>query len=115
MRVTDKLSLEEKREIETMLISEMDRLERTPGLFESNDDEFLLPAWGNSPVSDGVGKTPPSTVRERVIQYQALVDALHRLRTGNYGHCSYCGGLIAASRLLVIPETEHCGKCGRLS
>lgn len=115
MRVTDKLTRDERREIEALLISEMERLERTPGLFDSTDEDRESSAWGDSPVSDSAGTSSPSALLQRVGHYQALTDALHRLRSGTYGHCVYCGNLIPAGRLLVIPETEHCRRCGSFS
>jgi DnaK suppressor protein len=115
MRVTDKLTRDERQEIEALLLSEMDRLERTPGLFDSEDEDLESSAWSDSPVSDGAGKPSPSALLQRIGQYQALTDALHRLHAGTYGHCVYCGNLIPAGRLLVIPETEHCRKCGSFS
>jgi RNA polymerase-binding transcription factor DksA len=115
MRKTDKLTRDERQEIEALILSEMDRLERTPGLFDSADEDLQSSAWGDSPVSDSAGTYSPSTLLQRVGQYQALTDALHRLHAGTYGHCIYCGNLIEAGRLLVIPETEHCRKCGNLS
>ena len=115
MRVTDKLTRDERREIESLIISEMDRLERMPGLFDSTAGDEESPAWGDSPVSDGASTTSPSAVLQRIGHYQALTDALHRLHADTYGRCIYCGDLISAGRLLVIPETEHCRKCGNLS
>jgi DnaK suppressor protein len=116
MRVSDKLTRDEKREIEALIISEMDRLERTPGLFASSDDDPESSAtWGDSAVSDGTATPAPSALLERVTYYQALTDALHRLHAGTYGRCVYCGNLIPAGRLLVLPETEHCRRCGSFS
>jgi RNA polymerase-binding transcription factor DksA len=114
MRVTDKLTRDEKREIETMLIREIERLERMPGLVDSADDDESH-GWGNSPVSDGAVTTTASDVLQRVGHYQMLTDALQRLHSGTYGRCIYCRNFISASRLLVIPETEHCRNCRKLS
>lgn len=115
MRVTDKLTRDERREIEALLVSEIDRLERDPGLFDSADEGSERTAWSDSPVSDGVSTASPSALVYKVAYYQALTDALERLHAGTYGRCIYCGNLIAASRLLVIPETEQCRKCGSFS
>jgi RNA polymerase-binding transcription factor DksA len=115
MRVTDKLTRDERREIEALLVSEIERLERSPGLFDSADEDDERTAWSDGPVSDGVSTPSPSTMLYKVAHYQALTDALQRLRAGTYGRCIYCGNLISASRLLVIPETEQCRKCGSFS
>jgi len=114
MRVTDKLTRDERREIEALLVSEIERLERTPGLFDS-DENGDSPEWSDNPVNDSAGTPSPSAIMQKIGQYQALTDALQRLHTGTYGRCLYCGELITASRLLVIPETEHCRKCRSFS
>ena len=115
MRVTDKLTRDEKREIEALLVSEIERLERVPGLFDSADEDDERAAWGDSPVSDGANGASPSALLYKVAHYQALTDALERLQAGTYGRCIYCSNPIPASRLLVIPETEQCRKCGSFS
>jgi DnaK suppressor protein len=112
MRVTDKLTRDERREIEALLVSEIARLEATPGLFDSEEEDSERSSWSNSPVSDGDGRASPSTLLYKIAHYQALTDALQRLQAGTYGRCMYCGQMISASRLLVIPETEQCRKCG---
>ena len=115
MRVTDKLTRDERREIETLLISEIGRLERIPGLFDIAEEDGNPSAWSDSPVSDGAGTSSPSALLHKAAHYQALTDALQRLRSGKYGQCNYCGGSIPVGRLLVIPETEHCLSCGSFS
>ena len=78
MPVTDKLTRKDLRDIEAILLSEIDRRERLSG--------------------------PLAT--------QALTEALERLRDGSYGQCAYCGNMIPAGRLLVIPEATNCLGCG---
>ena len=53
MRVTDKLTRDERREIEALLVSEIERLERTPGLFDS-DENGDSPEWSDNPVNDSL-------------------------------------------------------------
>jgi RNA polymerase-binding transcription factor DksA len=115
MRATDKLTRDERREIEALLIGEMERLERSPGLFEGANQDAEFSGWSNTPVSDSSGTPSPSAILQSAGRYQALSNALQRLHDGTYGHCVYCRNLIPAGRLLVIPETEHCRKCGRFS
>jgi RNA polymerase-binding transcription factor DksA len=119
MRITDKLTRDERREIEELLVSEIERLERVHGRLDSPDEDDDRSAWSNTPVSDGVSDgasaASPSATVHKIAHYQALTDALDRLRAGTYGYCIYCGVLIPASRLLVIPETEKCRKCGSFS
>ena len=115
MRANEKLTRNDKREIEALLISEIGRLERIPGLFDTAADDGKPSAWSDSPVSDGVATSSPSALLHKAGHYQALTDALQRLRSGTYGQCIYCGGPIPVGRLLVIPETEHCLSCGSFS
>jgi hypothetical protein len=115
MRANDRLTRDEKREIEALLISEIARLERVPGLFDAADENGDAPVWSASPVSDGASMSSPSALLNKVGQYQTLVNALQRLRSGRYGQCIHCGKSIPLGRLLVIPETEHCLSCGSFS
>ncbi|MFN2316262.1 MAG: TraR/DksA family transcriptional regulator [Gemmatimonadales bacterium] len=44
----------------------------------------------------------------------ALVrDALSRLEQGTYGRCQECSGAVPYDRLIVMPETRTCARCGR--
>ena len=38
-------------------------------------------------------------------------DALDRLMSGSYGHCSKCGGAIDDARLEIEPTVEYCYPC----
>ena len=40
-----------------------------------------------------------------------IVAALHRLDSGHYGSCTWCGDRIATSRLRIWPEIGHCAAC----
>ncbi|GAA4894322.1 TraR/DksA family transcriptional regulator [Stackebrandtia albiflava] len=37
--------------------------------------------------------------------------ALHRLDTGDYGRCVYCGRPISADRLDAVPTADTCTEC----
>jgi DnaK suppressor protein len=37
--------------------------------------------------------------------------ALHRMATGRYGTCLYCGAELPVSRLLVVPQLDACEEC----
>jgi RNA polymerase-binding transcription factor DksA len=115
MRANDKLTRNERRDIEALLISEIKRLERIPGVFDIADEDGNTSAWRESPVSDSAGTASPSALLHKVGHYQALMNALQRLRSGTYGQCIHCGRSIPLGRLLVIPETEHCLSCGSFS
>jgi RNA polymerase-binding transcription factor DksA len=40
-------------------------------------------------------------------------DALTRMRTGRYGRCVDCGGLMPTGRLEVLPQVARCMPCQR--
>jgi len=40
-----------------------------------------------------------------------LDDALDRLMSGSYGHCSYCGHSIGDTKLAIDPAAALCGDC----
>jgi len=42
-----------------------------------------------------------------------LDDALGRLREGDYGRCTRCGGEIAPERLRALPGAAYCAACAR--
>jgi RNA polymerase-binding transcription factor DksA len=51
-------------------------------------------------------------VRGRLVERaNRLIEALDRLRSGEYGICQVCGGPIAAARLRAIPEVTTCVVC----
>jgi len=113
MQVREKLTRSELREIETLLTSEIDRLERVRDPFHFPDDDSDSYRGLETPVSDYTGTSSPVALLERDGQYHALTEALQRLRAGTYGLCVDCGNSISKDRLLVIPETEHCRGCRR--
>ena len=39
--------------------------------------------------------------------------ALHRMATGRYGTCLYCGAELPLARLLAVPEADACTDCDR--
>lgn len=41
-----------------------------------------------------------------------LERAMHRLEQGEYGSCIACSQPIPFDRLIVVPATEHCVRCG---
>lgn len=40
-----------------------------------------------------------------------LLEALKRMDEGTYGYCKYCGDVIPAERLRVVPGALQCVKC----
>lgn len=39
------------------------------------------------------------------------IEALQRIRDGEYGTCADCGGRISAARLQIKPEARRCISC----
>ncbi len=39
--------------------------------------------------------------------------ALHRMSTGRYGTCLYCGAELPIAHLLAIPQADACADCAR--
>ena len=37
--------------------------------------------------------------------------ALHRMATGRYGSCLYCGAELPLTRLLAVPQADACTDC----
>jgi len=38
--------------------------------------------------------------------------ALHRMATGRYGSCLYCGAELPLARLIAVPQADTCPDCG---
>lgn len=87
---TESLTATELAQLERALVAERARLER------------FLPR-----DLDGAAAHAGDDVR-----LQAVVEALQRLRDGRYGTCARCGGTIPFGRLIVLPESDHCVRCG---
>src|SRR5688500_7017408 len=112
MRARDELTRSERREIEAALTSEIARMERVAIPSGAFAGEYIeRSAWSDSVVSGETHIASPAALLQRNGHYQALSEALARLKTGNYGVCVYCGDSIPVARLLIIPETEHCLGC----
>lgn len=47
-----------------------------------------------------------TTVRE-------VLSALERIKTGNFGACEACGGMILKERLKMVPHARNCIACQR--
>jgi len=110
MRTVEKLTRSERREIEAALASEIARIRRTPTLPDFPDESVEMSELIEAEIVAGM--RAPEALLQQDARYNALTRALRRLRDGTYGVCIYCGDLIPAGRLLVIPETEHCLGCG---
>ena len=105
----------ERAEIEAVLSSELERIERAlqPVAFAGGASEPS--AWGESDVSENPDAFSPAALLQTDGRYHALTEALRRLKEGTYGLCVDCSKPIPTGRLLVIPETDHCIGCRSVS
>jgi DnaK suppressor protein len=103
------LTAAQLRELEAELLRERARMERA------------LAADGPSPAAGGLSvQAPPNdeggfgvALEARAHgRYEAIVEALERMRTGSYGHCMGCQEPVPYGRLIVMPEARHCIACG---
>ena len=46
-------------------------------------------------------------------EVQAIYLALERLKSGTYGNCTRCGGVISEKRLDAVPHASLCMGCAR--
>jgi RNA polymerase-binding transcription factor DksA len=63
---------------------------------ENDDQEFTL----------GLIENEQATLEQ-------VLDALDRMTSGRFGHCTECGESIAKARLQALPYTPHCIQCAR--
>jgi DnaK suppressor protein len=81
--------------------------------------ELQGPIGDNSPFADEVDEIQVNQSREigfatrdlLIERVNRLVDALDRLRDGEYGVCVECGESIAPARLRALPEVQTCVRC----
>jgi RNA polymerase-binding transcription factor DksA len=104
------LSRRELRELKAELLSERRRLERSMDV-DTYADESLWTAGGDVTTPPASGAGGGVQTRTNAL-YDAIVNALQRLETGDYGKCVACDRPIPYGRLLVMPEALHCITCG---
>jgi DnaK suppressor protein len=110
MNRTHTLPRRQVRELEAELLSERRRLERLmdaepyPNGAASTDGDAV-----DVMVASGVSSVVQTRTHAR---YDAIVNALHRIATGEYGTCLGCERPIPYGRLIVMPEALHCVACG---
>jgi len=49
--------------------------------------------------------------REMRYELKLINDALQRIETGRYGHCTLCGGRIDPKRIEAMPHIDTCFSC----
>jgi DnaK suppressor protein len=103
------LSRRQLRELKAELLSERRRLERSMDV-DAYADESLWNAGGGVTTLTASGVDGGVQTRTNA-RYDAIVNALHRLATGNYGKCVGCDHPLPYGRLIVIPEALHCVTC----
>lgn len=57
----------------------------------------------------GIHSAALSAAREKFFK---LEQAMTNLDDQGFGHCVACGGAIPLERLLALPESTHCVRCG---
>lgn len=103
------ISRRQLRELKAELLSERRRLERSMDVDAYADDSL----WNGGGVTTLTASGADGGVQTRTnARYDAIVNALHRLATGNYGTCVGCDRPIPYGRLIVMPEALHCIACG---
>ena len=103
------LSRRQLRELKAELLSERRRLERSMDVDVYADDS-LWNGGGGVTILTASGAEGGVQTRTNA-RYDAIVNALHRLATGDYGKCVACGHPIPYGRLMVMPEALHCITC----
>jgi RNA polymerase-binding transcription factor DksA len=111
MTTAHKLTREQLRELETELLSERARLERSISPATDSDASAAIGAARRVPgtAEDSLALTLDARAHAR---YGAILDALTRLAVGTYGVCARCSSGIPYGRLIVLPEAAHCLTCG---
>ena len=110
------LTEDQVRELKSLLEKQLARIARSVELSgeASKPVELDQTAVGrlsrmDSLQSQGMAKN----LRAREEATLALVRvALARIEYGTYGDCEACGDAIPAGRLLIVPETARCQRCG---
>ncbi|WP_420003438.1 TraR/DksA family transcriptional regulator [Arenibacterium sp. LLYu02] len=69
----------------------------------------VLAGQGLSALSDSAGEQAISFGKGT--QIRAILTALDRLKSGEYGYCRICGADIALDQLREHPETPFCESC----
>ena len=110
MTTSQGLTTKQLRELETELLRERARLERSLEL-QSAGDAAVTGVASRRPTTEEGGVALALSTRTHA-RYAAILDALTRLAAGTYGVCAACNGRIPYGRLLVMPETTRCVACG---
>ena len=98
------------RELEAELLSERRRLER---FMEAETEAAASDRTESESIDAMVASGVSDVVQTRAhARYDAIVNALRRLATGEYGTCLGCERPIPYGRLIVMPEALHCVACG---
>ena len=112
MTVTQALTRKELRELETELLTERARIERSLGS-ERDANGTAMPIDAATPVhADAEVKLELSVESRTHARYSAILEAQTRLASGTYGICVSCNNRIPYGRLIVMPEATRCIACG---
>lgn len=101
-------TLKDRRQVLLARLAELD--ERLHGI-ETELDLERSRDWDDAAIereSDEVLENLGHAGQDEIRRIRA---ALHRIRTGEYGHCARCGNEISARRLDVVPDSPLCRDC----
>ena len=108
MTTTNRLTRTQLRELESELVGERRRIERSMAATSPASDTLVLSGGFASATQSSLGLAVESRAHAR---YDAITAALDRLADGSYGTCARCHDPIPYGRLIVMPEVSHCVGC----
>jgi len=100
-------------EVKRRLEAELGRIMERLGATEEREPS-AGPPWPDAMPGDNVGEDREISFATRSLLVEKagkVLEALERLRNGEYGICQECGEVIAPRRLRVIPEAATCVRC----
>ncbi|WP_199257546.1 TraR/DksA family transcriptional regulator [Paracoccus binzhouensis] len=74
-------------------------------------DDPLPQDWADAAIEQEDDEVLQALGNAEQAELKRIEAALHRIETGDYGHCALCGEEIAAPRLDLIPDTPFCAQC----
>lgn len=107
----------ELREIVTTLSSDVERLVAEFHATETELDDLLHTSEGAGDDQADAGSTALEREQEMSIvnntreMLEQSIDALRRVKAGNYGACQVCNEGIGKARLMAFPRATHCVTC----
>ncbi|MDX1646011.1 MAG: hypothetical protein R3304_02610 [Longimicrobiales bacterium] len=111
----DHLSAGQLQELERELGRQLEKLKKSMTITDESlrTVELDQTAVGRLSRMDSLQNQALSAgLREReVARLSLILQALERMRNGDYGICTACGGAVPFERLWVFPEASECAAC----